>query len=436
MRRNEGLMFIHWFGTKKITKADNTIIWHNFLFIITMKLTHGYPFWLINDGLLYNYNKLTKNINTDVVIIGGGISGALTAYYLTRAGIKTVLVDARSIGLGSTCASTSLLQYELDVPLHQLIERIGEAKAVRAYQLCGKAISKLQQIAKEIGYKEFESRKSLFFSSHNSEKKFMQKEFDARSKAGFQLSLLSEKEILNEFGLKAKYGLLSELGAEVNAYSLTHQILQHCKKRGLEVYDRTCIADINYGNNTITLNTSDGNTVQAKYIVNATGFEVVNFIPKKIVDFYCTYAIISENQSEQGVPWKDQILMWNSDDPYLYLRLTKDNRILIGGRDERFSNTITRELFLNRKAVQLQKDFKKIYPNISFKTEFSWCGTFGKTKDALPYIGTYVKTPNTYYALGFGGNGITFSVLAAEIITSLIQGKDHEDAALFSFDRK
>jgi glycine/D-amino acid oxidase-like deaminating enzyme len=171
--------------------------------------------------------------------------------------------------------------------------------------------------------------------------------------------------------------------------------------------------------------------VQAKYIVNATGFEVVNFIPKKIVDFYCTYAIISENQSEQSVPWKDQILMWNSDDPYLYLRLTKDNRILIGGRDERFSNTITRELFLNRKAVQLQKDFKKIYPNISFKTEFSWCGTFGKTKDALPYIGTYVKTPNTYYALGFGGNGITFSVLAAEIITSLIQGKDHEDAALF-----
>src|SRR6185369_1720976 len=110
-----------------------------------MKLTHGYPFWLINDGLLYNYNKLTKNINTDVVIIGGGISGALSAYYLTRAGIKTVLVDARSIGLGSTCASTSLLQYELDVPLHQLIERIGEAKAVRAYQLCGKAISKLQQ---------------------------------------------------------------------------------------------------------------------------------------------------------------------------------------------------------------------------------------------------------------------------------------------------
>ena len=195
-------MFIHLFGTKKITKEANPIIWHNFLFIITMKLTHGYPFWLINDGLLYNYNKLTKKITTDVVIIGGGISGALTAYYLTRAGIKTVLVDARSIGLGSTCASTSLLQYELDVPLHQLIERIGEAKAVRAYQLCGKAISKLQQIAKEIGYKEFESRKSLFFSSHNPEKKFMQKEFDARRKAGFQLSLLSEKEILNEFGLK------------------------------------------------------------------------------------------------------------------------------------------------------------------------------------------------------------------------------------------
>lgn len=60
---------------------------------------------------------------------------------------------------------------------------------------------------------------------------------------------------------------------------------------------------------------------------------------------------------------------------------------------------------------------------------------FGKTKDALPYIGTYAKAPNTFYALGFGGNGITFSVLAAEIITALIKEGKHEDAALFSFDR-
>ena len=400
-----------------------------------MRLTHGYPFWLINNGLPYNYKKLTENISADVTIIGGGISGAIAAYYLTKAGINTVLVDGRTIGLGSTCASTSLLQYELDAPLHKLTEQIGKQKAERAYQLCGKAITTLEDIMKKIGYKEFELRKSLFFSTHTSDKAFMQKEFTARKDAGFQINFLDEKDLLNEYGLKAKYALLSELGANINAYTLTHQLLEYSLLKGLKVFDRTCITKIDYNKDHNLLTTAEGCTIKTKYIVNATGFEVVNFIPKKIVDFYCTYAIISEHQAEHECLWKDRVMMWNTDDPYLYMRLTKDNRIIIGGRDERYSNHVTQELFLKKKAELLQKDLKKIYPQLNFKREFEWCGTFGKTKDALPYIGMYNKTPNTFYALGFGGNGITFSVLAAEIITTLIQGKKHEDANLFSFDR-
>src|SRR6185436_5357574 len=104
-----------------------------------MELVAGYPFWLIKDGLLYSYPKLLENQKCDVVIIGGGISGALTAWHLTRSGVECVLVDGRTIGLGSTCASTSFLQYELDIPLHKLKKTMGEHKAVRAYQLCGEA---------------------------------------------------------------------------------------------------------------------------------------------------------------------------------------------------------------------------------------------------------------------------------------------------------
>ena len=72
--------------------------------------------------------------------MGGGISGALTAYYLTENGVDCILVDGRSIGQGSTCASTSLLQYELDTPLHLLIKQVGEINAIRSYQLCGESI--------------------------------------------------------------------------------------------------------------------------------------------------------------------------------------------------------------------------------------------------------------------------------------------------------
>ncbi len=145
--------------------------------------------------------------------------------------------------------------------------------------------------------------------------------------------------------------------------------------------------------------------------------------------------LYSENATEKNELWKDGTMIWNTDDPYLYMRLTRDNRIIIGGRDERFSTKTSREIF-QKKALLLQKDFAKIFPDLQFNSEFAWSGTFGKTKDALPYIGEYSKTPNTYYALGFGGNGITFSVVAAQIITDLIKGKLNRDAEIFSFSRK
>jgi len=130
-----------------------------------MDLTTGYPYWLINSGLPVNYPKLEGSIKTDIVIIGGGISGALTAYYLVKAGLDCVMVDARTIGLGSTCASTALLQYELDKPLSELAKQIGFQQAARAYQMCSESIDTIESISKEIKFSLFEKQKSLFFCS-------------------------------------------------------------------------------------------------------------------------------------------------------------------------------------------------------------------------------------------------------------------------------
>ena len=400
-----------------------------------MELTAGYPFSLIQNGLPFQYPKLLENISSKVAIIGGGISGALTAYFLTEAGIECVLLDGRTIGLGSTCASTSLLQYELDTPLHELIKQVGERKANRAYQLCSSSIDILTGIMDNIAFTEYDKCKSLFFTSHSGQKSFMKKEFDARKRAGFDISFLSKDDIIKNYGLKAEYAILSEKGATTNAYTLTHALLQYSMKKGLRVFDRSKVEEISYNDKDVSLRTENGYTVKAARLVNASGFEIVNFISKDIVQLYCTYAVVSENQQEQRDMWKDRIMIWNSDDPYLYLRLTRDNRILIGGRDERFSTKTSREIF-KKKSELLKKDFEKLFPDISFKNEFAWSGTFGKTKDSLPFIGTYAKTPNTYYALGFGGNGITFSVIGAIMIRDFILGNDQPDAELFQFGRK
>ncbi len=400
-----------------------------------MDLTTGYPYWLINSGLPNKYPKLDKSIKTDVVVIGGGISGALTAHYLIEAGINCLVVDARTIGLGSTCASTALLQYELDTSLSDLSGQIGYASAARAYVLCSQSIDTIQSISEKIKFSLFEKQKSLLFAAYLKDVSFLEMEFSYRKKAGFDVELLDEKDIMKHFGFSAPAAILSAQGASTDAYMFAHALLQAGIKKGLQVFDRTEVTKIEYHKNGVKLLTQQGFDISAKKIVNATGYEITEFMDKKIVKLNATYAIASEHIQNPIPAWKDKVLLWNTADPYLYMRLTKDNRIIIGGRDEAFYNPVKRDKLIKKKSAQLANDFSKLFPNVPFAMEFSWTGTFGSTIDSLPYIGMYEKTPHTYYALGFGGNGITFSVIAAEIIRDMILGKKNKDAKLFSFDR-
>lgn len=399
-----------------------------------MKLRAGYPFWLIKDGLPFSYPKLQQDIETEVVIVGGGISGALMRYYLVEAGIECIVVDGRTVGLGSTCASTALLQYEIDTPLTELIKIYGREKAERAYHLCNEAIEKLGEIAKKIKFNEFKMRDSVYFAAYKKDVRFLKEEFEARKAAGFDVEFLDGPTIAKHYGFSSPAAILSHHGAETNAYSFTHALLRYRKKQWPDVFDRTKIVSTKRHKDGVALQTEDGHTIKAHHVVYATGYEVTEMLDKSIVKLLSTYAIVSE-QFNQPDYWKDQALLWNTADPYLYLRTTADGRILIGGRDEDFFDPNRRDKLIPTKAKQLEKDFLKMFPHIPFKTEFSWAGTFGSTKDGLPYIGAYKKLPHSYFALGFGGNGITFSQIAGEIITDLLQGKPNQNAGLFDFDR-
>jgi len=400
-----------------------------------MKLSSGLPYSLIRNGLLYTYPKLEKDIHADVLVLGGGISGALTAHYLIQDGIDCVLIDARSIGLGSTCASTSLLQYEIDTPLHKLIQMIGEKPAVRSYKLGETAIMKLILLAKKVGNDDVQKKQSLYYAAYKKDKEFIQNEFLSRKKYGFAVKYLDESLIKNEFGFNSPAAILSDVAATVDSYSLTHQLLQYNIAKGLKVYDRTKVVSIKHNKREVQLKTQEGFLINAKKLVYATGYEVVNFISKPIVKLTSTYATASESFNTQIKLGRNDAVIWNTASPYLYMRTTSDNRIIIGGRDEEFFSHIKRDKLIHSKTKQLRKDFNKIFPSISFKPEFSWAGIFGSTKDGLPYIGSYKKLTNSFFALGFGGNGITFSQVAGKIIADLVKGKKNKDAGLFSFER-
>lgn len=400
-----------------------------------MDLHSETPFWLIKNGYVQSYPSLKENLKTEVAIIGAGISGALVGYYLAQAGVKVTLLERRHAGMGSTSASTALLQYEIDTHLTQLAEWFGEEKAARSYQLCLEAIWKLRDLCQTLKLKDgFALRKSFYYASRKRDVKSLQQEYELRRKHGIELDYLERQDIEKLFPFSAPAGLLSSVGGQVDAYQMTHGLLQAITKMGGEVHNRTEIKNIRYQENGVELTTGDDCTIRAKRLVIAAGYESQAYLHQKVENLNSSYAIISEPMPDLSF-WYENCLIWETARPYLYMRTTSDHRILVGGRDETFYNPDKRDRLIAKKARQLKKDFIEKFPDIPFKTDFRWAGTFSETKDGLPFIGESKERPCTYFALGFGGNGITFSVIAAEIIRDLYLGKPNKDAEIFAFDR-
>mgnify|MGYP000894766348 CR=1 FL=1 len=401
-----------------------------------MDLKSNEPFWLLKNGLVSSYPSLKSDEECDVLIIGGGITGSLIAHQMISDGYKTILIDKREICNGSTSATTSMLQYEIDVPLYELIEKIGKKGAVASYKACSDSIDKLEKLTDEIKSDSgFKRKKSLYFASKKKDTVWLKKEYEARKNAGFNVKWLESDEVLEQSGFENTFGgIVSEQGASIDAFKFAHELFKLNVSKGLKIFDKTEMTGIEYfrGFNSITVDS--GFKIRAKKVIYCIGYESKNLIKEHFVNLKSTYAIVSEIDKKKFKNISNT-LVWNTDEPYMYMLTTDDGRMLIGGGDEDFYDAKKRDSLLNKKEKEILKTLKKIKPDYHFYTDFVWAGTFGETKDGLPYIGTHKDFKNSYFVLGFGGNGITFSVTGMEMASLFIKGKKHLLSKYFKFGR-
>lgn len=400
-----------------------------------MNLYEQLPYWLMKDGIVAQYPSLDHDVKVDVAIMGAGVSAALTAWHLIGSGLSIAVFDRRHVGMGSTAASTAFLQYEIDTPLTQLVKLVGEKNAVKSYRLCREAIYDIEKLCKKLKPKfDFRIVPSLQHASFKTHVDDLKKEYELRLKHGFEIEWLERDDLVNTFKFDAPAAVFSKDGGEVDAYLLTHALFADLRKHGQQVFNNTAISNIEHVKNGIELRTIDDKRIKARKLVIACGYESLKYVPKRIADVHSTYALVSEPLSEEYF-WHKKSLIWETAQPYLYFRVVSENRILIGGRDDPSHRPHILPSTIARKTKQLTAAFTRKMPHIPLKPDFSWGGAFAVTKDGLPYIGSIKERPNTYFALGFGGNGITFSVIAAEIIRDMISGKRNENSKLFDFNR-
>ncbi len=397
-----------------------------------MQLHSGAPFWLLASGLEEIAAPLRAE--ADIAIVGAGVTGALVADALTAEGKSVVLLDRRAPGYGSTAASTALLQYEIDRELHDLIGLVGEEDAVRAYRLCAQAIDRLEGICSMLGTDcGFSRRPSLYLASRRRDRNRIDAEYSARARHGFEVAKWTRAEVEARYGFPSHGALRTEAAAVVDPVKLTRALLARAVSRGAALLSRTTVREVTTSPLGVRLVTDRG-VLEAGQVVYAMGYEIPADLRQDIMTLTSTFALVTEPLEDLG-RWDDQCLVWETARPYTYARPTPDRRILCGGADIPFKSAELRDRAMPAQVRRLEQSLGKLFPALSLERAFAWAGTFGETADGLPYIGPSPSMRNAFYALGYGGNGITFSVVAADILKDLCLGHFNADARIFRLDR-
>ncbi|MEJ7590302.1 MAG: FAD-dependent oxidoreductase [Planctomycetaceae bacterium] len=400
-----------------------------------MDLTSDHPYWFLKNGLLDTYAFPVDDVNCDVAVIGAGITGAMVAQRLSASGRSVVVLDGRDVCRGSTSASTALLQYEIDVALVEMAKMIGRSNAEQAYRLSHQSIDDLEKLVEEIGSGcGFRRKTSIQIAYSRKTAKLLADEHRARKSLGLDCKYHESDELFETFGLRGVSALSSNQSASCDAYRLAHDLLRTSVANGAMVFDRTQVTEFDCSKNEVTLKTSREIRVSAKRVVIATGYEAQTMLKERMVNLHNTYAAVSQPLASVS-PWNSDWILWEAKSPYLYLRCTDDNRILAGGEDDLFNSPKLRDASIVKKAGIIHRKTRDLIPDLEWEVEFAWAGTFGTTKDGLAYIGESPEYPGCYFTLGFGGNGITFSVIAANMITEMICGVEPANAHLFRFGR-
>ena len=264
----------------------------------------------------------------------------------------------------------------------------------------------------------------------------MRDECELRARHGFAVEWLDSDAVRERFAFDAPAAILSQEGARVDPYRFASRLLQRLARQGVEIYDRSRVDAIKPGRGGVTLTLENGSTVRAGHLVLAAGYASQQYLRARVARNRSSYAFVTDPLSDASVGALRELLVWESARPYLYLRSTGDGRLVVGGEDDTVDIPDRRDARVNSKAAKLVRKVAKRFPQLQLEPVFSWAGTFAETEDGLPWFGAHRELgPRVLFAMAYGGNGISYSMLGAGLLRAIVERRKHPLQALFAFTR-
>ena len=354
---------------------------------------------------LPRFPQLNKDIRTDVLIIGGGIAGILSACFLHKAGVKYVLIEKNTICSGTTQNTTAKITYQHGLIYHKILKRYG-LEAARQYLYANKrAFDKYAELCREINC-DYENKDNYVYSVSDRKK------------------LIDEMNALRKIGYSAEFCERPNIPLKtVGAVKFPHQAQFHPLKfisaicEDLNIYEHTFVREM-IGNTAVT----DNGKIIADKVITATHFPFINKHGSYFLKLYQhrSYVLGLENAQNVNGMYVDECRTG------LSFRNHGD-LLLLGGGGHRTGHK-------GGNWTELREFAQKVYPHST--EQYRWAAQDCMSLDDIPYIGPYSKSTRDFYiASGFNKWGMTGAMTAAIILSDRILGKQNDCADVFDPSR-
>ncbi|KAJ1328259.1 gamma-glutamylputrescine oxidase [Microdochium nivale] len=404
------------------------------------------PVWL-HDTRLAQFpksDKLSQDIETDVCVIGSGITGVSVAYELVRRGREVVLVEAREVLSGETARTTGHLSSALDDEYPEIAQKHGEKGAQAAAESHTWAIGRIGEIAAELGiecdYRRLPAYRISQFErgspDYSKDVKDIQEDISLASKLGIDasyddgLTIKGWQGKIDQTGggiyrgqatfhpTKYVIGVLDWLKKQPQFQYFTNTRVVSVEEKGIEV--------LGFGSKTCYVTTQAEKTITCSFAVEATNIPLQKLSVIAQEEYMRTYAIAIRVPKASV----EDCLIYDSADPYKYVRVTpcddKDDYLVVGGCD----HAVGQEPTLGR-FEELEAWTRERFPQAT-TTDYSWSGQIMEPLDYMAYIGRNQGNKNIFIVTGDSGNGLTHGVIAGKLIADEITGEPNSWAALYS----